>query len=155
MQPETPRCPSLSSSASSASSPKPVPPLPAGALIQSWLPAARVWWTCPSGAEETETETAAWPMERERGERGERPHLTAQSLETSKSQTLEGITGGSRWVWVTLPGEGVSRHHGLSNSLLLTSVCGTGSLLSTTTASSTPPMGNRCVPATRRKPSGT
>lgn len=105
-QPETPRCPSRSSSASSASSPKPDPPLPAGALIQSWLPAARVWWTCPSGAGGTETETAGRPKQTERRGRGERPHLRARSLETSKSQTLEGTARGNRWVWAIPPGEG-------------------------------------------------
>lgn len=90
--------------------------------MQSWLPAARVWWTCPSGAEETET--AGRPKERERGERGERPHLTAQSLETSKSQTLGGIAGGNRWVWVILPGEGASQHQDFQRSLTDKSVCG-------------------------------
>lgn len=44
-------------------------------------------------------------MERGGAGRGNRQRLKARSLETSKSQTLEGITRGSRWVWAILPGE--------------------------------------------------
>lgn len=97
------KCPSPSSSASLASSLKPVPPLPAGALTQIWPPAARAWWMYPSGAEETAT--TGWLMEREGRELRRPPHLKARSLETSKSQTLEGITRGNRWVWAIQPGQ--------------------------------------------------
>lgn len=103
MLPETLRCPSLSSSISSASTLKPVPPLPAGALTLSWPPAARVWWTCPSGAEETERTRLL--MARGGGRLENRPLLKARSLEISKSRTLERITRGNRWVWAILPGE--------------------------------------------------
>lgn len=98
MLPEMPKFPSLSSSISSASNLKPVPP-----LTLSWPPAARAWWTSPSGAEETETTGPL--MERGGGGRGNRPLLKARSLEISKSQTPERITRGNRWVWAILPGE--------------------------------------------------
>ncbi|XP_026164678.1 exonuclease 3'-5' domain-containing protein 2 isoform X3 [Mastacembelus armatus] len=80
---------------------QPDPPLPEGAPTLSWLPAARAWWMCPLGAEEMETTV---PL-KERGSEGcgKRPLPKAQSLEISKSQTLERTTRGNRWVWVILP----------------------------------------------------
>lgn len=127
MLPEMPKFPSLSSSNSSASTLKPVPPFPAGARTPSWPPAARAWWMCPSGAEETET---TGPLtERGGGGRGNRPLMKARSLEISKSQTLERITRGNRWVWAILPGE--DRLHAIKakkqfNHLIFIVVCEVG-----------------------------
>lgn len=97
MPPETPKFPSLFSSISwvSSMSPDPAPPL------RSWPPAARAWWTCPSGAEETET--MAVLKKRGRGKWREHPvALRARSLEISKSQTYERKTRGNSWA--TPPG---------------------------------------------------
>lgn len=103
MLPEMPKFPSLFSSISLASTLKPDPPLSAGARILSWLPAARVWWTCPSGAKQTER--TGLLTERGSGGTENRQHTTARSLEISKSQTLKRITRGNHWVWAILPGD--------------------------------------------------
>lgn len=106
-----PKFPSPSSSISSALALKLDPPLPAGAPTLSWLPAARAWWMCPSEAEEMETTELL--MERGGGERGNQPYMRAQSLEISKSQTLERITRGNHWVWAILRGE--NRRHAMKS----------------------------------------
>ena len=116
MLPETPRSPSPSSSTSLASALKPDPPLPAGAPTLSWLPAARAWWTCPSGAEETGKTGRL--MERGGAERVNRLRMkAARSLEISKSQTPGRITRGNLWVWDILPGGGTTYNLKLRNSL--------------------------------------
>lgn len=56
--------------------------------------------------EAEEMETTEVLMERGGGGCVSKQSMKAQSLEISKSQTLERIIRGNRWVWATLPGGG-------------------------------------------------